>query len=264
MNVFVTRGAAATYPGATQRAVRDITIAITHGSFNAVIGPNGSGKSTLIRVLLGALPAAAGEVVFEQKPVGSYSRADLARRIGVVPQIEEMPFPVTVRELVATGRYPHLGAWRAEGEADRAAVLRALQRCDVAQLADRSVNKISGGERQRARIARALAQEPQTLVLDEPTAALDIAHEMAVFELLRSLAHDEGRTVLVATHNINLAARYADTMFLMSEGTTTCSGSASDVMRKDVLEQVYHWPLQIYELDGTPQLAPLPRTYGTP
>jgi iron complex transport system ATP-binding protein len=260
MNVFVTRSVAVRYAGARQTALHDVSIAVERGCFTAIIGPNGSGKSTLIRVLLGALTPESGEVQFEERPIAGYSRVDLARRVGAVTQIEEMPFPVTVRELVATGRYAHIGAWRAEGEADRAAVAQALARCDITHLADRSIAEVSGGERQRARIARALAQDPQTLVLDEPTVALDIAHEMAVFELLRSLAHTERRTVVVATHNINLAARYADVMMLMTAGTTAHVGPPRDVMRKDVLEHVYAWPLQIFELDGAPQVAPLSRT----
>jgi iron complex transport system ATP-binding protein len=260
MTVFRARGVTVRYPRAARTAISDVTIDIARARFTAIIGPNGSGKSTLIRALLGALPLDAGSVAFEDRPVRDYVRSQLARRIGAVTQIEEMPFPVTVRELVATGRYPHLGAWRAEGDADRVAVRRALDRCHVSDLADRSVAEVSGGERQRARIARALAQEAPTLVLDEPTASLDIAHEMVVFELLRSLADDEGRTVIVATHNINLAARYADTMLLMADGRAAHAGAPADVMRKDVLQPVYAWPLQIFELDGAPQVAPLSRT----
>ena len=260
MSVFSARAVTVRYPGAGRAAVSGVSIDIAHAHFTAIIGPNGSGKSTLIRALLGALPLDAGSVVFEDRPVRDYARNELARRIGAVTQIEEMPFPVTVRELVATGRYPHLGAWRAEGETDRMAVTRALDRCHVSELADRSVVEVSGGERQRARIARALAQEAPTLVLDEPTASLDIAHEMVVFELLRSLADDEGRTVIVATHNINLAARFADTMLLMADGHAAHAGAPADVMRKDVLQPVYDWPLQIFELDGAPQVAPLSRT----
>jgi iron complex transport system ATP-binding protein len=259
MSVFVTRSVAVRYGGARVPALHDVSIDIARGQFTAIIGPNGSGKSTLIRVLLGALTPESGEVQFEERPIGAYSRIDLARRVAAVTQIEEMPFPVTVRELVATGRYAHIGAWRAEGETDRAAVAASLARCDITHLADRSIAQVSGGERQRARIARALAQEPQTLVLDEPTVALDIAHEMAVFELLRSLAHDEQRTVVVATHNINLAARYADVMMLMTNGTAAHIGPPHEVMRKDVLERVYEWPLQVFELDGAPQVAPLSR-----
>ena len=260
MNTFAVRDVCVRYPGAARRAVDRITFDIVRGSFAAIIGPNGSGKSTLIRALLGALPLESGEVRFEEQSVSSYSRLQLARRIGAVTQIEEMPFPVTVQELVATGRYPHLGAWRAEGEADRHAIQHALARCDVEPLADRSIATVSGGERQRARIARALAQEPATLVLDEPTASLDIAHEMSVFELLSSLAHNEGRTVVVATHNLNLAARYADVMLLMRDGQAAASGTADRVMQRDVLQSVYEWPLQVFDFDGAPQVAPLSRT----
>lgn len=260
MIAFSARDVTVRYRHAPRAAVRSVSVDVERARFCALIGPNGSGKSTLIRALLGALPLEAGLVLYDDQPIAGYPRTELAKRIGAVTQIEEMPFPVTVRELVSAGRYPHLGAWRAESEADRAAVTRALARCDVETLAERSIAEVSGGERQRARIARALAQEAQTLVLDEPTASLDIAHEMAVFELLRSLADDEGRTIVVATHNINLAARYADRMLLMHAGTAACAGSPAQVMHRDVLQPVYAWPLQIFELDGAPQVAPLPRT----
>jgi iron complex transport system ATP-binding protein len=260
MNVFTARAVSVRYHGATQLALHDVDANIARARFTAIIGPNGSGKSTLIRALLGAVPVQSGEVSFEERAVASYTRTELARRVAAVTQSEEMPFPVTVRELVTTGRFAHLGAWRAEGEADRSAVQRALERCDIAHLADRSIARVSGGERQRARVARALAQEPATLVLDEPTASLDVAHEMAVFELLRSLVDQEARSILIATHNINLAARYADVMVLMAEGRAARRGAPRDVMQKDVLEHVYQWPLRIYDLDGAPQVAPLSRT----
>lgn len=262
MTVLQARNVSVTYSGAAAHALQDVGIAVTRGSFTAIIGPNGSGKSTLIRVLLGAMRPARGDVLYEGHPIDGYARADLARRIGAVTQIEDMPFPVSVRELVATGRYPHLGAWRAEGEADRVAVAKALERCDIVDLADRSVAQVSGGERQRARIARALAQDPQTLVLDEPTAALDVAHEMAVFELLRSLP-SSGVTVLIATHHINHAARFADQLVLLHHGTVAAAGPPADVMHKDVLERVYQWPLQVFNYSGTgfdngaPQIAAL-------
>lgn len=255
MNVFTVQHVTAAYPHTVAPAVREISFTVTRGSFTAIIGPNGSGKSTLLRVVLGALPPSSGSVRFEDKPLNEYSRSELAKRIGAVTQIEEMPFPITVRELVSTGRYVHLGAWRAEREEDRVAVQQALERCDITALADRAINRVSGGERQRARIARALAQEAKTLVLDEPTAALDIAHEMAVFELLHSLAQ-QGRTILVATHNINLAARYADSLLLLSGGALVAQGTPAHVMQKDVLEQVYHWPLEIFQLGGVTQVAP--------
>jgi iron complex transport system ATP-binding protein len=260
MSAFSVRNVSVRYAGAQRRAVDDVSIEIAAGQFAAIIGPNGSGKSTLIRALLGALPLEAGQVLFEGMDVTRYSRNELAKRIGAVTQIEEMPFPVSVRELVATGRYPHLGVWRAEREADWQAVSDALARCDVVAMADRSIAEVSGGERQRARIARALAQEPGTLVLDEPTASLDIAHEMSVFELLRSLARDEGRTVIVATHNLNLAARYADIMLLMRDGRAAARGTPAEVMRRDILQLVYGWPVHVFDFDGAPQIAPLSPT----
>jgi iron complex transport system ATP-binding protein len=186
-----------------------------------------------------------------------------------VTQSEDMPFPVTVRQLVATGRYVHLGAWRAEADADRAAVQHALERCDITGLAERAINRVSGGERQRARIARALAQQPTTLVLDEPTASLDIAHEMAVFELLRSLTQS-GVTVLIATHHINHAARFADQLILLHDGAVAARGTARDVMTRPVLERVYDWPLQIFAHpaagtdQGAPQIAPVSQLISNP
>lgn len=266
---FETRDVTVTYARAARPALADISFDIERGHFVAIIGPNGSGKSTLVRALLGAVRLDRGVVKYDDRALADWPRIELARRIGVVTQIEEMPFPVTVRELVAMGRYPHLGALRAEGATDRAAIDQAMQRAHIEELAGRSIATLSGGERQRARIARALAQTPETLVLDEPTTALDIAHEMAVFELVRSLAHDEGRTVVVATHNINLAARYADTMLLLAGGRLACAGPPRSVMKQDVLQSVYGWPVSLHEHagpgfdTGAPQVAPLSHHRGT-
>src|SRR5690606_1899283 len=152
-------------------------------------------------ILLGRLAPDRGSVRLGGKEISEWSRRELARMIGVVPQDEDVAFPLTVRELVAMGRYAHLKALQPEGEADRRAVEEAMARCDVAGLGDRSIQQLSGGERQRARLARALAQEPGILALDEPTRALDIRHEMEILELLRELV-TEGRTVVVVTHNI--------------------------------------------------------------
>ncbi|MGQ0814949.1 MAG: ABC transporter ATP-binding protein [Gemmatimonadota bacterium] len=263
---FVARAVSVTYSRGRVSALEAVSVTVQRGTLFAIIGPNGSGKSTLVRTLLGAIPPDSGEVSYEGRRIAEWARAELARNVGAVTQLEEMPFPVTVRELVAMGRYPHLGALRGEREADRIAIERAMKRCDVAALGARAMDTLSGGERQRARIARALAQTPNTLVLDEPTAALDIAHEMAVFELLRSLAHDEARTVVVATHHLNLAARYSDALLLLSEGRVAVTGRPSEVMRKDILESVYHWPVSVRQHAGpgfdagAPQIAPLSRT----
>ncbi|HEX2203016.1 MAG TPA: ABC transporter ATP-binding protein [Longimicrobium sp.] len=250
------------YPGAERAAVDGITLELPAGACTAVIGPNGSGKSTLLRLLLGTLVPAEGEVRFRGRALGEWSRAALAREVGVVPQGEEAVFPMSVRELVAMGRYPHLGPWRREGERDRAAVDEAMRRCDVDALAGRMLDTLSGGERQRARVARALAQEPGALALDEPTVALDVGHEMAIFELLRDLGHAR-KTVLLVTHNLNLAARYADRLVLVDRGRVAAEGPPADVLTRDLVQRVYGWPVRIVPHPGpgpdagAPQVVPL-------
>jgi iron complex transport system ATP-binding protein len=250
------------YPGGDRPALDGVRLEVPAGACTAVLGPNGSGKSTLLRVLLGVLRPEAGTVRFDGRPLEGWSRRDLARAVGVVPQGEEAAFPLSVRETVAMGRYPHLGPWRAEGEADRAAVAEAMRRCDVAQFAGRSLDQLSGGERQRVRVARALAQEPGALALDEPTAALDVAHEMAIFELLRDLGR-AGTTVLLVTHNLNLAARYADRLVLLDRGRVAAEGTPAEVLTRATVEGVYGWPVEIAPHAGpgpdagAPQVVPL-------
>jgi iron complex transport system ATP-binding protein len=245
------------YPHAHRAAVSDISLDVPAGALTAVLGPNGSGKSTLLRLLLGTLRPEAGEARFGGCEVQKWKRAELARAVGVVPQSEEIAFPIPVRELVAMGRYPHLGAWRAEREADRVAIERALARSDVLDLADRPIGTLSGGERQRVLIARALAQEPAALALDEPTASLDIRHVMSIWELLRALA-EGGTTVLVITHHLNLAARFADRLAVLDRGQLAAAGTPAEVLTTALVERVWGWPVRI-----TPHAGPGPDT-GAP
>lgn len=254
--VFRVRGLTFRYPHGDRDAVAGVDLDVAPGEMVALLGPNGSGKSTLLRLLLGALHPDAGDISLFGRAPGEWRREDIARAVGVVTQAEEMAFPLTVRELVAMGRYPHLGTWRREGAADRAAIGRALDRCGLTALVDRSVLELSGGERQRARVARALAQEPRTLLLDEPTASLDIAHEMSLFELLSELRSD-GVTVVVVTHNLNIAARYADRLVLLDRGSIAAAGEPDGVLTRAIVEAVYHWPVAIRREDGAPQVVPL-------
>jgi len=232
------------YPGAKRPALDGVDLEVPSGSFHAVIGPNGSGKSTLMRALLGIRGIDAGEVRIGERPLESWSRRELAQRVGAVAQAEAMPFPMTVRQLVAMGRYAHLGALQSEQTRDIEAIEGALDRCDAVELADRSVQTLSGGELQRVRIARALAQQPSALVLDEPTAALDVRHEMGILELLRGSA-ECGITVVWITHHLDLAARYSDGVLLLREGRVAASGSPGDVLTEPILEEVYGWPMSV-------------------
>ena len=248
--------------GADRLAVRDISLELCAGTLTALIGPNGAGKSTLLALRLGHLTPSAGSVIFGAREVGAWPRRALARTVGVVPQHEAPAFALTVRELVAMGRYPHLGLLAAEQDDDRAAVERALARCDLLALRDRSMDALSGGEQQRVRLARAMAQEPIAYVLDEPTSGLDVAHEMALFEHARALCAG-GATVVLVTHHVNLAARYADRVALLSGGRLVKWGAPRDVLAMKRCSDVFQWPLPVHPHPGpghdagAPQLVPL-------
>lgn len=255
------------YPGADRPAVDGVDLSLSRGELHGIIGPNGSGKSTLLRLLLGVRDPDAGAVRFSGRPLGAWGRRELAQRVGVVPQQEQAAFPLSVRELVGMGRYPHLGAWRSERPEDRQAVADAMGRCDLEGLADRPVSTLSGGERQLARVARALAQEPQVLVLDEPTVSLDIRHEMEIFRLLRRLV-DDGVSVLLVTHNLNAAARVSDRLLLLHEGRCAAGGGPGEVLTAETVERVYGWPVEVTRHPGpgpdagAPQVVPLSRPEG--
>jgi iron complex transport system ATP-binding protein len=246
------------YPRASEPAVTDISLEAIRGRMTAIVGPNGSGKSTLVRALLRREQLLRGVITVDGVDVHSMAPRDFARRIAVVPQREEPVFPMRLRDYIALGRHPHVGAWRSPRADDRQAVGAALERAGMRALADRHTDQLSGGEWQRARIARALAQDGEALVLDEPTTFLDIAHEMETFELLDDLARD-GHAVLLVSHQLNLVARFATTMVLLHRGTVAASGDPASVMRGEILERVYEWPLVVTRdpAIGAPSLVPL-------
>jgi len=256
--VIAFQDVAARYRGAPRDALAGVSLDAPRGRVTAVVGPNGSGKSTLVRVLLGLVEPTAGRVTVDGAVAATLPRRELARRVAVVTQREEPAFPLAVRDYVALGRLPHASLWGGEGPGDRAAVETAIAEAGVEELLDRRTDELSGGEWQRARIARALAQGGDGVVLDEPTTFLDVAHEMAVFELAALLAQ-RGRAVLLVSHQLNLVARFADALVLLHRGRVAASGSPSDVMRGDTLERVYEWPLVVTRdpAVGAPALVPL-------
>jgi iron complex transport system ATP-binding protein len=246
------------YPRRDLPALGGVSLEAPRGRLTAVVGPNGSGKSTLVRALVGRAALSGGAIRVDGVPVGSGPRRALATRVAVVTQREEPAFPLAVRDYVSLGRYPHLGLWRGLARVDVAAVDDAIALTGTAPLAGRAITELSGGEWQRVRLARAIAQGGEAIVLDEPTTFLDIGHEMAVFELLSRLAHD-GRAVLLVSHQLNLVARFADRIVLLHRGQVAAAGAPTQVMQGAVLERVYDWPLVVTRdpAVGAPALVPL-------
>lgn len=249
------------YPGASRAALSSVDLEVRRGTLHAFLGPNGSGKSTLLRVMLGELGTTRGTVHFRDRPIQEWKRRDVALQAAFVPQSEPLAFPMTVRALVEMGRYPHVGALGRATPEDLEAVESAMRLAGVLDFSDRAITTLSGGERQRARIARALAQQPDTMVLDEPTAALDMRFEMETFELMRRLTEEEGITIVVATHNLNLASRYATDVLLLAEGAVRAAGAPRDVYSQEILESVYQWPVQIEPLPGSTSGGESPQVF---
>ncbi|MGE0553324.1 MAG: ABC transporter ATP-binding protein [Gemmatimonadales bacterium] len=247
------------YPETERAAVEGVSLRVEPGHLVAVVGPNGSGKTTLLRALQGAVPLAAGAALLDGRPITSWPDRERARWLGVVAQREEYPFVWRADEIVMFGRYPWLGSLTPPGPHDREVVATAMARCDVAGFASRRIDTLSGGEWQRVRVARALAQEPRLLILDEPTTALDLGHEMELFELIATLVRD-GLGAVVVTHHLNLAARFADRMLLLDQGREAARGTPREVLRADRIGQVFGWPVAITETpEGAPQVTPLRR-----
>jgi iron complex transport system ATP-binding protein len=250
----------ARYPRAARQALSGVSFNATGGAVTAIVGPNGSGKSTLVRVLLRRLATVSGAIEVAGRPLASLPPRELARHVAVVPQRESAVFSLPVSDYVALGRYPHEGPWRSATREDLAFIDRAMIDAGVADLASRDILALSGGEWQRARLARALAQGGDMLVLDEPTTFLDVGHEMAMFELFAQLART-GRTVVVISHQLNLVARFADAMVLLHDGRVAATGPPPVVMQAATLERVYQWPLVVTRdpAVGAPTLVPLRR-----
>lgn len=219
-------------------ALRDIYAVLRPGSLTGVIGPNGAGKSTLIRAILGLVKPAAGVALIDDEPVARMARADIARRIAYLPQGQTLHWPLSVARLVALGRLPHLGPLSRITPADEALIDAAMARADVAHLRDRVATELSGGERARVLLARALAVGAPALIADEPLASLDPGHQIDVMQLLAREAR-EGALVVAVLHDLTLAARYCDRLLLLSRGRLIADGPPAEVLTADRLARVY-------------------------
>jgi len=217
-----------------------LDLEIRPGSFLGIVGPNGAGKSTLLHLLSGALLPNRGVVRLGGRPLREWRRRDVARRIGVVPQNEAHSFSFRVDEMVLMGRTPYLtGLLSTETAEDRAAAGRALAAVGITELSGRTLDQVSGGERQMVLVARALAQEPDILLLDEPTAALDLAHQQRIFRLLKKLNRERGLTVVTVTHDLNLAALFCREIAVLHGGRIVARGAPGEILTASLLSSVY-------------------------
>jgi len=258
--VLEARGLGFAYGGNT--VLEDVSLDLRSGEMVGIVGPNGSGKSTLLRLLSGVLSPAQGEIRIHGRALSSYSRRDLSRAIAVVPQDTVVEFPFSVGEVVLMGRSPHLGGFAFEGARDLEIARDAMVRTGVLELAQRSIHEISGGERQRVIVARALSQEAVILLLDEPTAFLDIRHEVEIYDLLHDV-QQEGRAILTVLHDLNLAALYCDRVVLLDHGRVVRSGRPDEVLTYAVLTEVYQTEIYVApnDITGAMNVLPLSRMY---
>jgi iron complex transport system ATP-binding protein len=228
----------------------DASVALPRGVMGAVIGANGSGKSTLIRLLAGLIVPASGVVAFDGAPLAKLGARERAQRIAYVPQTPAMVFPFTALEVALTGRSPYSGRLRFESEWDEEIALEALAKLDAAHLAARPVTELSGGERQLVTVARALAQEPQVLLLDEPASALDLKHRTQLLRALHGLRDKRGLTVLMITHDLMLLDLAFDIVFAMKCGRVIASGKPDVVLNSTVLGETYDTPVHTGRYGG--------------
>jgi iron complex transport system ATP-binding protein len=231
-------------------AVIDASLDLPRGAMGALIGANGSGKSTLIRLLAGLLEPASGEVIFNDVPLVNLGARERAKRIAYVPQSTATIFPFTALEVVLTGRSPYSGRFRFESLRDEEIALAALEALDAAHLAARHVTELSGGERQLVTVARALAQEPEVMLLDEPASALDLKHRTQLARALRRLRDERGITVLMITHDLMLLDAAADLVFALKCGRVIANGAPDVVLNDGVLSEIYDAPVRTMRSEG--------------
>lgn len=255
MTLFSLTDVTVDVPG--RRLLHGVTLDVPKGKLVALIGHNGSGKSTLLKTLARQMPMSGGAVRLDGRDLAAWPARDFARRLAFLPQTTPPADGMTVRELVALGRYPWHGALGRFGPDDHAAVARALSECGVDGLADRLVDTLSGGERQRAWLAMMVAQGAEALLLDEPISALDVSHAVEVMALVHAMCQQQGRSAVIVLHEVNMAARYCDHVIALRQGTVVMEGPPADLMRPDTLREIYGLPMTVLSrADGSPVAVP--------
>jgi len=241
-----------------KQILRNVSFAVRQGEFLSIVGPNGAGKTTLIKCLDRILTGGTGEIDVFGRPLASYRQKELARRLSYVPQADGRVFPFTVEQFVLMGRYPYLNPFSSIGKDDREALSEAMDLTGTREFADRRLDTLSGGERQKVYIAAALAQGADVLLLDEPTTFLDYRHQAEIRELLARARRQSGVTIVAVTHDVNLAALESDRIVALREGSVVFTGTPEEVMKSDVLERIYGTPLLLMDhpRTGLPIIVP--------
>jgi iron complex transport system ATP-binding protein len=243
--------------GSAPWVLQDVSFEVRTGETLGIIGPNGSGKTSLLKLLAKLLRPQQGRIELMGVELAALTQQEVARRVAVVPQEPPSVYPYTVAEIVLMGRFPHrirgwsFGSFGWEGPGDVRIAQEAMEETDVAHLASRSIYEVSGGERQRAIIARALTQEPNIMLLDEPTAFLDLNHQLDICRILRRLNQERGLTVVLVSHDLNLASQYCDRLLMLSQGRVCRIGSPQDVIQPDLLKTIYRCDVLVDAHPGT-------------
>ncbi|MFO8084586.1 MAG: ABC transporter ATP-binding protein [Desulfobacterales bacterium] len=246
-----------------QYVIENLSFVVPKGEFFIIIGPNGSGKTTLMKVLAGIEKPDQGKLHIFGKPVEQYSRKSLAQTVAMAPQMTASDFPFTVADVVLMGRSPHKGFLGLDNQTDLQIARQAMLFTEVEHLAGRKLDQLSGGEQQRVLIARAICQEPEIILLDEPTASLDLAHQVRIMDLMEQLQREKGVTVVMVSHDINLACMYAKTLLLIKDGKIVSIGSPHHVLNYETLEKAYGCTLLVDQnpLGNFPRITPVPKRY---
>lgn len=241
--------------------LKDVSFSVERGTFVSIIGPNGSGKTTLLKNMSGVLHPSEGKISIKDKPLSAYRKRELARLMAFVPQSTSIDFGFTVMDIVLMGRAPYLGPFDSESIEDMAIAESAMEKVHIAELRDKKINEISGGEAQRALIACALTQSTEVLLLDEPVSNLDIQHQVEVLDIIKGMCIEKSMTVVAVLHDLNLASEYSDNIILMKDGILENSGKPEDVITEENIKRVYNTNIYMMAnpLSGRPYVIPVTR-----
>ena len=237
--------------------LKNISLSIEKGDFIGLIGPNGSGKSTLLKLMGGILNCPDNAIRINEHPINAINKKKLARAITWVPQEHPLVFPYTIQEIVLMGRHPYLPPLSFEGEEDYTIARKAMETTQTLQFSDRYFNEISGGEKQRVMLASAITQEPEVMLLDEPTSALDLKYQVQILNILNQLNEEKNITLILAMHDLNLASRYCRRLILLNDGAIVCDGTPEEVLKKEIIENVYGVNVSLHNLDGDILVHPI-------